>query len=305
MKLLTLLLISGLSLTANADLVINRTIKDSGVFHTEEIQTDRFEFDYESMESLEDIIAQAKTIYTTTNTYKLAVTPSQFAKTYSLKITKDGKNISHSYYLAKQSEIQHEIKLTDGQGKYDIIYTEFDFNPALKNKIFIQKYALIYKNPDIVKNAKTSKWVQSKDPKIVELATSITSAANSDKEKVLLINEWVTQNISYNYTQNAFNQKIDAITTLELGTAICTGYANLFAALARASGLETKVMTGKAKNGDGRTYYHQWNEVKINGIWYFIDTTWNAGMSKNKLTFFSKVINYPKSHYKGKEVRAY
>lgn len=152
-------------------------------------------------------------------------------------------------------------------------------------------------------NAKTSKWVQAKDPRIVSLSDSIIAGIDSEYERVEAIDDWITNNIEYNKTSTMNSQKIDAITTLEMGMGICTGYANLFAALARASGLETKVMTGKAKNITGNIYYHQWNEVKIDGTWYFIDTTWNAGLKKRE--FFSKVSEYPKSHKKPKEVRAY
>lgn len=150
---------------------------------------------------------------------------------------------------------------------------------------------------------KTSKWVQAKDPRIISLSDSIVAGIDGEYERVEAIDDWITNNIEYNKTSTMNSQKIDAITTLEMGMGICTGYANLFAALARASGLETKVMTGKAKNLNGQTYYHQWNEVKIDGTWYFIDTTWNAGLKKRE--YFFKVSEYPKSHKKPKEVRAY
>lgn len=152
-------------------------------------------------------------------------------------------------------------------------------------------------------NAKASKWVQTNDPRIMSLSDSIVAGIEGEYEKVLAIDDWITSNIVYNKTSTMFSQKIDAITTLEMKMGICTGYSNLFAALARASGLETKVMTGKAKNFDGRTYYHQWNEVKIDGTWYFIDTTWNAGLHKR--VFFTKVSEYPATHKRPKEVRSY
>ena len=155
---------------------------------------------------------------------------------------------------------------------------------------------------NIFKNIKTSKWVQALDPRITSLSSSIVNGIESDYEKVIAIDDWITQNIVYNYTSTMMTQKIDALTTLSLGMGICTGYSNLFAALARASGLEAKAMTGKAKI-EGKTYYHQWNEVKIDGVWYFIDTTWNAG--RGRRDYFAKATQYPVTHYKGKEVKSY
>ena len=182
----------------------------------------------------------------------------------------------------------------------EIVKIDEDVNVIVKENN--NEYPKEVTKKKIFKNIKTSKWVQALDPRITSLSSSIVNGIESDYEKVIAIDDWITQNIVYNYTSTMMSQKIDALTTLSLGMGICTGYSNLFAALARASGLEAKAMTGKAKI-DGKTYYHQWNEVKIDGVWYFIDTTWNAG--RGRRDYFAKATQYPVTHYKGKEVKSY
>ena len=182
----------------------------------------------------------------------------------------------------------------------EIVKIDEDVNVIVKENN--NEYPKEVTKKKIFKNIKTSKWVQALDPRITSLSSSIVNGIESDYEKVIAIDDWITQNIVYNYTSTMMTQKIDALTTLSLGMGICTGYSNLFAALARASGLEAKAMTGKAKI-EGKTYYHQWNEVKIDGVWYFIDTTWNAG--RGRRDYFAKATQYPVTHYKGKEVKSY
>ena len=170
------------------------------------------------------------------------------------------------------------------------------------NIIYKKHYSLTYKKPTIIQNIKTSRWVQALDPRITSLSSSITASITGEMDKVLAIDNWITKNIIYNHSSTMMSQSIDAITTLQMRMGICTGYSNLFAALARASGLEARAITGKARF-DGKRYYHQWNEVKIDGVWYFIDTTWNAG--RGKRSYFSKATQYPETHYARKEVKIY
>ncbi len=61
---------------------------------------------------------------------------------------------------------------------------------------------------------------------------------------------------------------------------MCAGYANLFAEMAQAAGLEVVVVVGNTRELDGDIAPgpgHAWNAVKAEGTWYLVDTTWDAG----------------------------
>ena len=298
MKYLSLLILFSFSLTAKAELTINGEIQViSGqesklISEDQNIKLDDYETDYELL-------------MTTNNIYTLVVEPSERSQYYSLKVTKDNKVYFDNTFNSSPNKIEHTIKLADGDGTYEFEYTELDSADASRTITYKKLYTLIakfFKKQNVNKKVKTSKWVQAKDPKIISLAALITEGMESEFEKVIAIDDWITKNIVYNYTSTMMSQKIDALTTLRYKMGICTGYANLFAALARASGLETKVITGKARSGQ-KKYYHQWNQVKIDSTWYFIDTTWNAG--RGRRDYFTKTSHQPSSHYSGKEVNSY
>ena len=79
--------------------------------------------------------------------------------------------------------------------------------------------------------------VQSAEPAIRELAASIAGDAASDGERVARILRWLGQNIE--------KSPIDAFSALDVlkrRKAECQGHAYLYAALARALGVPTRVV---------------------------------------------------------------
>jgi transglutaminase-like putative cysteine protease len=59
--------------------------------------------------------------------------------------------------------------------------------------------------------------------------------------------------------------------------AVCAGYANLFAAMAQSVGEEVVTLHGDALGFSKEPAGHAWNAVRIEGEWYLVDVTWNAG----------------------------
>lgn len=64
----------------------------------------------------------------------------------------------------------------------------------------------------------------------------------------------------------------NARAALMLGRGDCTAHALLFAALARARGIPTRLVTGFRVN-DGRLVRHRWAIVAVEGIWLAVDPT--------------------------------
>lgn len=60
------------------------------------------------------------------------------------------------------------------------------------------------------------------------------------------------------------------------GKANCQGYSEAFCMLCKMAGFNTEIVPGDADNGDGTGYSgHTWNTIVLNGLTYFVDTTWN------------------------------
>lgn len=109
----------------------------------------------------------------------------------------------------------------------------------------------------------------------------------SQLEKVVVIHDYLTYNVDYDYdnylTGNIPGSSYSALGALKTGKAVCSGYAYAFYELAKAAGLEVKYISGTADNGSGNGYQgHAWNQVKIDGVWYNVDTTWDDPTYKGK-----------------------
>jgi transglutaminase-like putative cysteine protease len=99
--------------------------------------------------------------------------------------------------------------------------------------------------------------------------------------QVKALNDWVADNIVYDVpalrSMNIPPQ--DAASVFSRRIAVCAGYSNLMVALGRELGIEIVYVSGVSRGRDGQLSPggHAWNAVKLDGGWYLMDTTWNAG----------------------------
>ncbi|MEL6441572.1 MAG: transglutaminase domain-containing protein [Cyanobacteria bacterium J06621_8] len=128
---------------------------------------------------------------------------------------------------------------------------------------------------------------------VVELANLLEQHAATEAAKARIIYAWITQHIAYDVS--AFNQAIDhdiypevsPEQVLEQRKTICSGFSNLYYALASAMNLDSVIIIGYAKGATPENdprfqeINHAWNGVKIDQGWYLIDATWGAGSIVN------------------------
>jgi hypothetical protein len=107
---------------------------------------------------------------------------------------------------------------------------------------------------------------------IVSLSKTITGDANGEHEKISRLLAWMDQNIA--------KEAVDSFTAVDVlreRRAECQGHAYLFAALARASGIPTRIVNGIVYSADhGGFLYHTWNEAWIASAgWQPVDATFS------------------------------
>ena len=130
----------------------------------------------------------------------------------------------------------------------------------------------------------------SEESSIPKLAKYLTSTSKNDNEKVRAIFRWMTDRISYDTKSYFSGEKKDQgyENIFKSRVAVCEGYANLFNQLSKEAGIESVKIDGYSK---GYSYFpgkkftnedHSWNAVRIDGEWRLIDTTWGAGIVKDK-----------------------
>ncbi len=117
---------------------------------------------------------------------------------------------------------------------------------------------------------KATPYVQSNAPAIKALATDITKGVEEPYAKINLIADWVYHNLD----KRPVIGLPDALTTLESRQGDCNEHAVLFAALARAANLPSRIAAGVMLH-KGRFYYHAWNEACTPKGWLSVDTSRN------------------------------
>lgn len=112
-----------------------------------------------------------------------------------------------------------------------------------------------------------SLWIQSDNVKIKDKARTIIEGCTDGGEAVQKLVFWVFDNIEKRATAS-LPSAVDVLTTLE---GDCNEHSILFAALARAVGIPTKIVVGLVYL-DHAFYYHAWNKVYL-GKWISVDPT--------------------------------
>lgn len=105
---------------------------------------------------------------------------------------------------------------------------------------------------------------------IYTLADTVTAGCTSDYEKVKAVHDWIINRTSYDY-DNYLAGTIPSLCyspvgVIEYCSAVCQGYAETFEAFMDVLGIPCYMVTSSN---------HAWNRVKVGGIWYSIDTTWD------------------------------
>ena len=117
---------------------------------------------------------------------------------------------------------------------------------------------------------RSTAYIQSDNPFIMQQAESIVKSVTNDLEKVMALAQWVYTNLE----KKPVLSIPDALSTLRSKVGDCNEHAALFAALSRSLSIPTRVVAGVTYHG-GMFYYHAWNEVCLDGEWISLDTTKN------------------------------
>ena len=111
--------------------------------------------------------------------------------------------------------------------------------------------------------------VQSHDPSIRRLSAEIIAGADPVEERIASLLRWMNTNI-----EKAPLDVFSALDVLERRRAECQGHAYLYAALARASGIPTRVVNGLVYSQELEGFlYHSWAESLGSAGWIAVDPT--------------------------------
>jgi len=123
---------------------------------------------------------------------------------------------------------------------------------------------------EINKYLKSTAFIQKNHPDIIDLSKNITLHFKEDKDadKVRAILNWIKLNIRQLPTFSIPS----AVDVLRVKVGDCNEITYLFTALARASYIPAKIITGLVYLNN-KFQYHMWANVFINGRWISVDPT--------------------------------
>ncbi len=126
-----------------------------------------------------------------------------------------------------------------------------------------------------------AKMPASADTSIEAAATYIAEREKDPFLRVKALHDYVVDRIAYDAPAlrmaNLPPQDPEKVWREKKG--VCSGYAWLLEEMGRHTGDEIVYVTGVSRglNGDASGAGHAWNAAKIEGRWYLIDATWDAG----------------------------
>ena len=108
--------------------------------------------------------------------------------------------------------------------------------------------------------------------KVQDILSSIILPGMSDYEKVAAIYDYVCSNISYDYTSpDTYEYKYTTYAALIDHSSVCQGYASSLYRLINEAGISCHIISSQYELN------HSWNAVCIDGLYYYMDATRDAG----------------------------
>ena len=119
-----------------------------------------------------------------------------------------------------------------------------------------------------------------------EVLSSLDITDNSSEYEVICaIYDYICSNVTYDYENldnDDYKLKYTAYAAMVNKTAVCNGYAMLASRMLTQAGISCCFVTGTNLKGCP----HAWNIVGIDGVYYYVDTTWDAGKKPENYAYF-------------------
>lgn len=93
-----------------------------------------------------------------------------------------------------------------------------------------------------------------------------------DYNKIRIPHDWLIDDVSYD--SSSYNKGNIYGTFIEK-KVVCEGYARAYKYILDNLGITNILVTGTATNSNNETEDHMWNYVRLNGVWYAVDPTWD------------------------------
>jgi transglutaminase-like putative cysteine protease len=201
------------------------------------------------------------------------------AQSFTIKYRADGDYLNEASELADEL-VEYAMYNTDSPtegdyvryqyGGYKLSYSKTDTENVYEYELTITP--IYYSTVDEENKV---------DDKVEEILEGLDlGKKTSDFEKISAVYDYVCSNVKYDHVHENnphYYKDSTAYAALVKGYASCQGYAVAMFRLLKELGVECEIVTGMATNESGNEEFHAWNRVLVDGEYYELDATWDAG----------------------------
>lgn len=176
--------------------------------------------------------------------------------------------------FAYTSDAQEGDYLRDNCLSYSYSYST---STVSGNRVLKYKYIFEYKT--------TYEQEQVVSINVSQILSHLSLSGLSNYEKAEKIYDYIVKNVSYDYQHyldSSYIPQFTAYAALVDKKAVCEGYSLLFYRIAVEAGITCRIVSGKVGNSA-----HAWNLLKLDDLYYCIDTTF-ASSGNNSDSYFLK-----------------
>lgn len=148
--------------------------------------------------------------------------------------------------------------------KENPIYDGVINSTQIQQKFYSDKVVTTYK----IRYAITKTEFKKSLTEAKKVSDQIKKTAKSDFDKVKAVNDYIAKNTMYSKINGNYEYTIYGV--LVKKKAVCQGYALTTYQILKNLNVDVQYVVGTSKG-----VAHAWNKVKIDGIWYNLDVTWN------------------------------
>lgn len=142
-------------------------------------------------------------------------------------------------------------------------------------------------------NFQTKESIENAQNYLDNIINQMIAQTQSDtiETKITKVHNWLVRVVNYEKSDNNINQ-YNIYGAIHDKKAVCEGYARSFKYIMEKMSIPTILVSGTAKNSEGKIEAHAWNYVEINENWYAVDVTWDDPVIANGTSYLTDEKKY-------------
>lgn len=222
-----------------------------------------------------------------------SITSMKELETIVIQDLKEGKHDRNLYvpkdFLKNVKKVNENL-----DGYYGHVKSYHSSKIAVKEKIQVKLKYQLSDNYYAYEHLKNGMDIKEREDALL-LANRVQSIIKeiimpnmSDYEKEKAIHDYLVENGTYGFIKGKEKSwSYESKGILLKGKGVCSSYAEAMQLLLSLVDIESKIVIGKAEID------HSWNLVKINKMWYHVDTTWDDPVPDEKGRVLYHYFNIP------------